>query len=507
MSWAARPGLREPATRTVTRMTMVFRIDTLLRSPFPRRGWPVSLSPVITSCPAGTPGALTPSSRPRDKRPRVTLLDVLARHLASRRDQSFILHAGSRVTYGEFDRLTNRAAHVLRELGVEAGDRVTLALGNSIHWVAAAFGALKIGAIVHPVNPALGASELRFIVGHADPRVIVTDAGGAGAVRAVRGDIPGGRQPALLLYTSGTTGNPKGVLTAHGGTGATGQHFIDRLGITPTDTILFVTPLVHETGATVLFTLGTILAMLLAREPSPLEQQSTLRVIIGLGSAPIRDAIIRRFGVAHVAECFGSTDAGVVTLTPRDAAPRPGSAGPPVDGVRVRIVDDEGRELPTRGVGEITIGSPHRMLGYFRDPEQTAAAFRGEWFLTGDLGYVDEDGWLYFVDRKKDIIRRGGENVSSLLVEKALAEHPLVAEVAVVGIPDAVLGQEIKAFVVTRGAVTEEELRAFAAARLARFQVPRLWEFRGSLPKTPTQRIEKYKLRAEAGGGGRPLLG
>src|SRR5215467_13929930 len=450
MSWAARPGLREPATRTVTRMTMVFRIDTLLRSPFPRRGWPVSLSPVITSCPAGTPGALTPSSRPRDKRPRVTLLDVLARHLASRRDQALILHAGSRVTYGEFDRLTNRAAHVLRGLGVEAGDRVTLALGNSIHWVAAAFGALKIGAIVHPVNPALGASELRFIVGHADPRVIVTDAGGAGAVRAVRGDIPGGRQPALLLYTSGTTGNPKGVLTAHGGTGATGQHFIDRLGITPTDTILFVTPLfhgnawgalttalqagataafpaafrasefwplVHETGATVLFTLGTILAMLLAREPSPLEQQSTLRVIIGLGSAPIRDAIIRRFGVAHVAECFGSTDAGVVTLTPRDAAPRPGSAGPPVDGVRVRIVDDEGRELPTRGVGEITIGSPHRMLGYFRDPEQTAAAFRGEWFLTGDLGYVDEDGWLYFVDRKKDIIRRGGENVSSLLVE------------------------------------------------------------------------------------------
>ena len=502
----------------------------------------------------------------------MTLLDVLARHLASRRDQALILHAGSRVTYGEFDRLTNRAAHVLRGLGVEAGDRVTLALGNSIHWVAAAFGALKIGAIVHPINPALGASELRFIVGHADPRVIVTDAGGAGAVRAVRdavpaariaafgevadtlaldplleradesapGDIPGARHPALLLYTSGTTGNPKGVLTAHGGTGATGQHFIDRLGITPTDTILFVTPLFHgnawgalttalqagataafpaafrasefwslvrETGATVLFTLGTILAMLLAREPSPLERQSSLRVIIGLGSAPIRDAIMRRFDVAQVAECFGSTDAGVVTLTPRDAAPRPGSAGPPVDGVRVRIVDDEGEEVPIRGVGEITIGSPHRMLGYFRDPEQTAAAFRGEWFLTGDLGFVDEDGWLYFVDRKKDIIRRGGENVSSLLVEKALAEHPLVAEVAVVGVPDAVLGQEIKAFVVTRGAVTEEELRAFAAARLARFQVPRLWEFRGSLPKTPTQRIEKYKLRAEAGGGGRPPLG
>src|SRR5262249_20725261 len=226
--------------------------------PLPRRAYIPEPGISLESVGPGPRAALTPSSRPRDKRPRVTLLDVLARHLASRRDQSFILHAGSRVTYGEFDRLTNRAAHVLRGLGVEAGDRVTLALGNSIQWVAAAFGALKIGAIVHPVNPALGARELRFIVGHADPRVIVTDAGGAGAVRAVRdavpaariaafgevddalaldplleradesapGDIPGGRQPALLLYTSGTTGNPKGGLTPHRGTGPTGPHLI-----------------------------------------------------------------------------------------------------------------------------------------------------------------------------------------------------------------------------------------------------------------------------------------
>src|SRR5712691_1906287 len=127
------------------------------------------------------------------------------------------------------------------------------------------------------------------------------------------------------------------------------------------------------------------------------------------------------------------------------------------------------------------------MLGYFRDAEQTAAAFHGDWFLTGDLGYVDEDGWLYFVDRKHDVIRRGGENVSSLLVEKTLREHPCVAEVAVIGVPEPVLGQEIKAYVGASGPVTEDELRAFAAERLAKFQVPRVWEFRESLPKTPTQ--------------------
>jgi acyl-CoA synthetase (AMP-forming)/AMP-acid ligase II len=208
-----------------------------------------------------------------------------------------------------------------------------------------------------------------------------------------------------------------------------------------------------------------------------------------------------------VAECFGSTDAGVVTLTPLGTTPRPGSAGPPVNGVTIRIVDDAGYEPPARGVGEITIRSPYRMLAYFRDPDQTAEAFHDDWFLTGDLGFVDEDGWLYFVDRKKDVIRRGGENVSSLMVEKAIADHPHVVEAAVIGVPDPVLGQEIKAYVVTNAPVSEEELRTFVAGRLARFQVPRLWEFRDTLPKTATQRVEKYKLRAEAGGSGKPLLG
>jgi acyl-CoA synthetase (AMP-forming)/AMP-acid ligase II len=147
------------------------------------------------------------------------------------------------------------------------------------------------------------------------------------------------------------------------------------------------------------------------------------------------------------------------------------------------------------------------MAGYFRDPGETGKALRGEWFLTGDLGYLDDDGWLYFVDRKRDVIRRGGENISSVLVEKTLREHPKVLEAAVIGVPDPVLGQEVKAFVVAREAVTEEELRSFAAERLARFQVPRLWEFRDRLPKTPTQRVEKYKLRQESGDRGKPLLG
>ncbi len=504
------------------------------------------------------------------------ITDLLAERVRARGDHPFIVHEGRRVTYAEFDRLSNRAAHALRVLGVARGDRVTLGLGNSIEYLVTAFGVLKAGAVLHPINPALGANELRYILGHAEPRVIVADAGSVERLRspelarparttlaAFGAGADGGADVALddllarspdaplgvavgpgdgstLLYTSGTTGKPKGVLFRHHSTGAAAHHFLELLGISRDDTILAVTPLfhgnawgatctaleaggtvaypkafratefwplVHAARATVLYTLGTILAILLTQEPSELERDNPLRVVLGLGSAPIRDRVIRRFGVADVAECFGSTDAGVVTMTPLGAAARQGSAGPAVPGVSLRIVDDAGHALPPRAVGEILIDSPHRMAEYFRDPEQTAQALRDGWFHTGDLGYLDEDGWLYFVDRKRDVIRRGGENMSSVQIEKTLCEHPAVAEAAVIGVPDPVLGQEVKAFIVAKARVTVDELRAFASARLAKFQVPRLWEFRDALPKTPTQRVEKYKLRQEQGGPDKPLLG
>ncbi|MBI3785738.1 MAG: AMP-binding protein [Deltaproteobacteria bacterium] len=498
------------------------------------------------------------------------ILEVLAKQVAERRDHPFLIHEGRRVSYREFDSLTNRVAHALQDLGVQKGDRVTLGMGNSVEYLLAAFGVFKAGALMNPINPALGTAELTYIIGHAEPRVLITSVDSIAQLRpAVAKNVPvacfgavdgaidlqrriaaassqspkvevGPSDASTLLYTSGTTGNPKGVVFHHCSTGAAGMHFLETLGINRDDTILAVTPLfhgnawgatvtalqaggtlvfpkafsasqfwplVHETHATVLYTLGTILAILLTQEPNELERDNPLRVILGLGSAPIRERIIQRFGVQHVAECFGSTDAGVVTIEPLGQAPRPGSAGPPVPGVQIRILDDAGHVQPPRAVGEIIIRSPHRMAEYFRDPEQTRQTLRDDWFYTGDLGYLDEDGWLYFVDRKRDVIRRGGENISSVLIEKTLREHPSVVDAAVIGLPDPVLGQEIKAFIVAKKAVTEEELRAFAAARLAKFQVPRLWEFRDSLPKTASMRVEKYKLRQESGATGKALLG
>jgi len=484
------------------------------------------------------------------------LLDVIARQVAARGDHPFLRHEGRAVSYRELDVLTGRVAGALAAEGVKPGDRVTLALGNSVEYVAAAFGVLRAGAILNPVNPGLGAEELRYILGHAEPRVVVTDADSDAAMAGLgvrtalatalvaRDLAPPSVRPSpddysTLLYSSGTTGRPKGVLFTHGRSGTSGPHFIDALGLRSDDVILSVTPLfhgnawgsvvtalyaggtvafpktfsasafwplAHEVGATVLYTLGTVLAMLLTREPSELEKANSLRIILGLGSAPIRDRIIERFGVEDVCECFGSTDAGVVTITPRGEAPRAGSCGPPVPGVEVKIVGEDGAARAPREVGEIAVSSPARMAAYFRDDESTKAALRDGWFFSGDLGFVDEDGWLYFVDRKRDVIRRGGENVSSVLVEKTIREHPKVLDVAVIGVPEPVLGQEIKAYVVAKEPVSEEELRAFASARLAKFQVPRLWEFRDSLPKTPTQRVEKYKLRQEHGDT-KPLIG
>lgn len=503
------------------------------------------------------------------------LLELLADRVARRGKHPFLRHEGRDVSYVEFDRLTNQAANALLMMGVARGDRVTVAMANSIEYLVATIGILKAGAIYNPINAQLGGGELTYIIGHAAPSVLITDAthvpsildrdlvlpaptrvgqfGGTlhpraydfGAAVAAASDAPPpltmtADDPSTLLYTSGTTGKPKGVLFEHRSTGAAGKHFLETLHIDENDTILAVTPLfhgngwgafvtalqaggtfafpvafkasdfwplVHEVKASVLYTLGTILAILLSREANDLERSSPLRVILGLGSAPIRDRIIQRFGVKHVAECFGSTDAGVVTITPLGSAPREGSAGPPVPGVTIRIVDDTGHDVALGQHGEILIHSPHRMACYFKDPENTATALRNGWFHTGDLGYLDSDGWLYFVDRKRDVIRRGGENISSALVEKTLREHPAVIEAAVIGLPDPVLGQEVKAFVVLKSPVTEEELRSFAQARLAKFQVPRLWEFRESLPKTATQRIEKYKLRQESGDQGKPLLG
>ena len=217
------------------------------------------------------------------------------------------------------------------------------------------------------------------------------------------------------------------------------------------------------------------------------------------GGAPLGTRLghfFRGVGVT-VLEGWGLTETTAPATVNTPEKIKIGTVGLPLPGVTVRVADD----------GELLVKGVNVLRGYFNNAQATAEAVEDGWFHTGDLGTLDADGWLYFVDRKRDVIRRGGENMSSALIEKTLCEHPAVAEAAVIGVPDPVLGQEVKAFIVARAPVTPDELRAFATERLAKFQVPRLWEFRDNLPKTPTQRVEKYKLRQESGGGDKPLLG
>jgi crotonobetaine/carnitine-CoA ligase len=501
------------------------------------------------------------------------LLNRLRELSANPPDRDFLVHEGESIDFAAFGERTNRLANALIEMGVRKGDRVTVGMGNSVDFVVTGFAVQMAGAIFNPVNPELGRSALTYIIEHAEPNIVITEAGHEEALRPIAaglprparlagfGDLTEGidlgallasaspvdpmipierSDPATLLYTSGTTGDPKGVLQPHAMREWSIPPFIDRLGIREDDVILAVTPLfhsnawaavsvalqagatavfprrfhasefwplAHDTNATVFFTLGTILAMLLTRDPSELERTSALRLIVGIGSAAIRDQIEKRFGVHQIAENYGATDSACVAMTPLNEPLRDGSAGTAVPRVRIEIQDDEGQALQPGEVGEIAVASPEPRMNYVRAPEETAAAFRGDWFLTGDLGRLDEAGWLYFVDRKQDFIRHRSHNVSSQWVEKTLREHPRVVEAAVIGLPHEVVGQEIMAYVVTDGEVSEEELHSFAAERLAKFEVPHYWQFRDELPKTPTNRIQKYKLREEAGALGKQLLG
>jgi crotonobetaine/carnitine-CoA ligase len=244
--------------------------------------------------------------------------------------------------------------------------------------------------------------------------------------------------------------------------------------------------------------------MLYNQPPTPFEAAHRVRIACG---APVPVDIYadfeRRFHLT-VLETYGLSEcpmgtSNLVDMRKMGSMGKPARHPDPALYTRVRLVDDADRDVPVGQVGEVLLHSPALMVGYYRDPERTADAMRGGWVHTGDYARQDEDGFFFFVDRKKDIIRRRGENIASVEIERVLNAHPAVAESAVIPVPAALSEDEIHAYVVLRpGAqTTAEELQAWCAARLARFKMPHSVSLRDALPKTPTQRVEKYKLREE----------
>jgi len=344
-----------------------------------------------------------------------------------------------------------------------------------------------------------------------------------------------GNDLAGIQYTSGTsTGVPKGVLYTYDSFGFSCKEWGIASQVTPESRIISVSQFVHAngivailmsllSGASLIFperfsaskfwpmverwkpthfvTVSSFLAILLTLPRTREEEQNSLKVIFGAGgSGRMYKEITERYQ-AELIDCFAMSEtAGTITPIPINGKYKVGSAGFPHAGVEMKIFDDEGKEVPPNVPGELVIKNPTIFKGYYKNPEATEEAMQGGWFHTGDLAYMDEDGCLWFVDRKKDIVRRAGENISSREVEEIINSHPRILESAVIGVPDKVLGEEVKAYLIVNPGETppsSEEIIACCKERLADFKVPRYLEYRESFAKTPSGRIKKSILKEE----------
>ncbi|MDX3727109.1 long-chain-fatty-acid--CoA ligase [Streptomyces caniscabiei] len=475
------------------------------------------------------------------------------------------LRLGDRVTgYAELDERSARAAALLRAEGVRPGDRVALMLPNVPEFVVLYYGVLRAGGIVVPMNPLLKTRETEYHLTdsgavllfewHQAPGEGAQGAAAAGVrhtavepaafAQALAGHepLPGVAETAdddvaVLLYTSGTTGRPKGATLTHGGLRHnTEVNTVHVQRMTPEDVVVGCLPLFHifgqictmsvavragasltliprfepqavldaiaRDGATVFEGVPTMYAALL-QHPAGADV-STLRMCVSGGaSLPVEvlHGFERRFGCA-VLEGFGMSETSpVVTFNHPDRPRKAGSIGTPIQDVEVRLLDDKGQDVAPGEVGELAVRGPNVMKGYWNRPEETAAAIPDGWLRSGDLARQDEDGYLYIVDRKKDMIIRGGYNVYPREIEEALHEHPAVALAAVVGVPHARLGEEIAAAVVLRpGAhATPDELREFVKDRIAAYKYPREVWLMDSLPTGPSGKILKREITAPAG--------
>ncbi|HTK61772.1 MAG TPA: AMP-binding protein [Pseudonocardia sp.] len=463
-------------------------------------------------------------------------------------------------TYREFDRRAAAIDTWLRSVGSGRGARVAIFMDNRPEYLAAMFGVFRSGATLVPVNSRLTSDELRYIVEDAGVSVVFVDEAHAETAKAAAPNArvtvagpeldailaaePSGEPPvevaaedtAWIFYTSGTTGKPKGAELPHSALDfVTVSWLADLTPMDETDVALHAAPLSHGAGqhaisataraahhvitpttsfdptgwfdlvnthgVTNAWLVPTQIVMLTQAAPPDLELP-TLKYVV-YGGAPITEtalqAAIDRFGKVFVQlYAQGESIMTITILRPQDHVPELlASAGRARVGIDVQIVDADDRVLPPGEVGEIVVRGPSVMSGYLNQPEATEHTLRGGWLHTGDLGRLTSDGWLYLLDRAKDMIISGGSNVYAVEVEQALAAHPAVADVAVVGVPDDLWGELVVAVVVPAdpGSWDQAELDAHCRQNLAGYKLPRRWELVEELPRNAYGKVVKRDLR------------
>jgi len=502
----------------------------------------------------------------------------LARHALMQPDATALRFLGHTTTWGELDRRVIALAGALSRRGVRFGDRVLILMLNRTEFIESFLAANKLGAIAVPVNFRMTPPEIAFLVSDCQARVVITEAvlsNVASAVRAIEPtlktvivagtgtdddvigyddlvaepgpepepvDIPND-SPALIMYTSGTTGRPKGAVLTHNN--IAGQAMTNLFTISPDinhDVGFIGVPLFHIAGIgnmisglllglpTVLYPLGAfdpgaLLDVLAAEKVTSMflvpaqwqavcaEQRVNPRElqlrVLSWGAAPASDTLLRDmselFGGAQIYAAFGQTEMSPVTcmLLAQDAIRKLGSVGKVIPTVSARVVDEDMNDVPAGQVGEIVYRAPTLMAGYWNNPKATAEAFAGGWFHSGDLVRCDDEGYVWVVDRKKDMIISGGENIYCAEVENVLASHPAIAEVAVIGRADDRWG-EVPVAVAALAAPSEGildlgDLDQFLTERLARYKHPKALEIVEALPRNPAGKVLKTELRARFG--------
>jgi long-chain acyl-CoA synthetase len=465
------------------------------------------------------------------------------------------------LTYSQLDDASARLAALLADRGVQPGDSVGLMLPNTVEFTIVYYGILRAGAVVVPMNPLLKAREVEYYLTDSSARLLFATAASAphtqpGAAAAdaevigvdaefrallaayppVPASVPRADDDvAVLLYTSGTSGHPKGAELTHANLRHNAAMAATTLvELAPDDVVMGCLPLFHAFGQTCglnatlcsgasltlisRFDPATVLAAIerdhvtvfegvptmyaaLLEHPDRSYDTSSLRVGIS-GGAALPVEVLRSFEAAFatpILEGYGLSETSpVAAFNHPHQTRKPGSIGVPVAGVAMRLLDEAGHEVAPGTVGEIAISGPNIMRGYRNRPEATREAIPDGWFRTGDLARQDEEGYFFIVDRKKDLIIRGGFNVYPREIEEVLYEHPAVVEAAVVGIPDARLGEEVGAAVAVRAAVSPEEIREFVRGRVAAYKYPRRVWIVDALPKGPTVKILRREVTIPA---------